>query len=254
MPQKMETSHSPLQTGYYSGSGIPGIPIVGEPAAWNPHHRKITMLCRLFALAVLLPASAFAQTAQVDPLALRTRDAHQNLTIVADPYLSAARYDKGQFSKKSPYEGGIVAINVYFRNDNDSPIRLNLETIQLVISTPGEERQRLEPLSPEEVADRTVFATGPKSPTPRRFPFPTSGSASSKGKAWDEMAASLRYIVLSTEVLPPHATVHGFLFFDVSHQFDAVRHSHLYIPDLSFMADKKALFFFEIDLTIVPAS
>ena len=256
MPQKMETSHSLLQTGYYSGSGIPGIPIVGEPAAWNPHHRKrkTPMLCRLLVLTVLLPLSAFAQTAQVDPLALRTRDAHQNLTIVADPYLSAARYDKAQFGKKSPYEGGIVAINVYFRNDNDSPIRLNLDTIQLVISTPGEERQRLEPLSPEEVADRTIFEAGPKSPTPRRFPFPTPGSASSKGKAWDEMASSLRYIVLSSEVLPPRTTIHGFLFFDVSHQFDAVRHSHLYIPDLSFMADKKALFFFEIDLTIVPAN
>jgi hypothetical protein len=90
----------------------------------------------------------------------------------------------------------------------------------------------LEPLSPEEVADRTIFASGPKDPTQRRFPFPTSGSASSKGKAWNETASSLRSIVLSTEVLPPHKTIHGFLFFDVSHQFDAVRHSHLYIPDL----------------------
>jgi len=192
--------------------------------------------------------------AQVDPLALRTRDAHQNLTIIADPYLSAARYDKGQFGKKSPYEGGIVAINVFFRNDNDSPIRLALETVQLVISSPGEERQRLEPLSPEEVTNRTLFASGPKSPTQRRFPFPTPGSASSKGKAWDEMASSLRSIVLSSEILPPHATIHGFLFFDVNHQFDAVRRSQLYIPDLSFMADKKALFFFEIDLSIAPVN
>jgi hypothetical protein len=212
------------------------------------------MLCRLLVLTVLWPLNVFAQTVQIDPLALRTRDAHQNLTIVADPYLSNDRYDKVQFGKKSPYEGGIVAINVYFRNDNDSPIRLTLETIQLVISTPGEERQRLGPLSPEEVADRTLFAAGAKAPTPRRFPFPISGSGSSKGKAWDEMISSLRSIVLATEVLPPHATIHGFLFFDVNHQFAAIRHSHLYIPDLSFMADKKALFFFDIDLSGVSSN
>src|ERR1035437_5100154 len=96
------------------------------------------MLYRLLALIVLWPACAFAQSAQVDPLTLRTRDLHQNLLIVADPYLSADRY-QGPFGKKSPYEAGIVAIAVYFRNDNDSPIRLNLETIRLVISPPGEE-------------------------------------------------------------------------------------------------------------------
>jgi hypothetical protein len=254
VPQKMETSHSHQQTGYYSGSGTPVILIVGEPAASNVHHRK-AMLYRILVLTLLWPFGAFAQTAQVDPLTLRTRDVHQNLTIVVDPYLSADRYDKGLFGKTSPYEAGIAAINVYFRNDNDSPIRLNLDTIRLVISTPGEERQRLEPLSPEEVADRALLKARANPPATRRpFPFPGSPSNSGRGKSWNEMASTLRSVVLSTEVLPPHATTHGFLFFDMDHQFDAIRHSRVYIPDLSFMTDKKALFFFEIDLSIVPAN
>jgi hypothetical protein len=211
------------------------------------------MLYRLLVLILLFPAGAFAQRAQADPLALHTRDLHQNLLIVADPYLSADRY-KGPFGKKSPYEAGIIAIDVYFRNDNDSPIHLNLETIRLVIAPPGEERQRLAPLSPQEVADRTLLKANANPSVRRPYPFPGSGSNSSKGKAWDEMVNSLGSVVLATDVLPPHATTHGFLFFDVNHQFDAIRHSRVYIPDLAFMTDHKALFFFEIDLSIVPAN
>src|SRR6266581_4602033 len=169
------------------------------------------MLYRLLLCTLLWPLGAFAQTAQVDPLTLRTRDTHQNLTIAADPYISADRYNKVQFGKTSPYEAGIVAINVYFRND-----RVN--------------------------------------PSASRFPFPSSGSASGKRKAWDEMTSMLRPLVLSTDVLPPHTTTHGFLFFDVDHQFDAIQYSSVYIPDLVFMTDKKALLFFEVDLHAVSSN
>jgi hypothetical protein len=244
-------SHLGLQTGYYSCSGTLGIPIVGNPAAGNAHPIPQIMGFRILTALLLLPLSAFAQSAPTDPLALPTRDAHQNLLIVADPYVSAGRY-KGMFGKKSPYEAGIVAIDVFFRNDNDSPIRLNPDTIELVVSSPGEDRQRLTPLSPEDVADRTVLKT-PSNPTVRRrLPFPIGGSNSSKGKEWNEMVSMLRSVALGTAILPPHATVHGFLFFDLNHEFDAIRHSHVFIPDLAFMGSNKALFFFEIDLGLAP--
>jgi hypothetical protein len=212
------------------------------------------MLYRILALIMLCHPGAFAQGAKADPLTLRTRDAHQSLLIVADPYLSADRY-KGQFGKKSPYEAGIIAIDIYFQNDNDSPIRLNLQTIRLVIAPPGEERQRLAPLSPEEVADR-VLLKADANPSLSRPPlsWPGSRSKSGKGKAWDEMTSSLGSVVLRTDVLPSHATTHGFLFFDMNHHFEAIRHSRVYIPDLSFVTDHRALFFFEIDLSIVPVN
>jgi hypothetical protein len=66
------------------------------------------------------------------------------------------------------------------------------------------------------------------------------------------MTDTLRSIVLRTDVLPPHTTTHGFLFFDMNHDFGAIHYSHLYIPDLVYMIDKKALFFFEIDLAEAP--
>jgi hypothetical protein len=208
------------------------------------------MRSRILTVILLLPLSAFAQSVQTDPTTLRARDAHQDLMIAADPYVSADRY-KGMFGKKSPYEFGLVAIDVIFRNDNDSPIRLNPETIQLVISLPGVDRQRLNPLSPEDVADRTILNAHANPSVKKRLPFPTGGGSNSgKGKDWNEMVTSIRSVSLGTDVLPPHATTHGFLFFDLNHDFDAIRHSHVYIPDLAFMGSDKALFFFEIDLGV----
>jgi hypothetical protein len=209
------------------------------------------MLRTLLILAILFPACAWAQNAP-DPISLRARDAHQDLTIMVDPYLRADRYKKEMFGKNSFYNAGIVAIDVYFKNDNSAPIRLNGNTIELIISQPGQDRQRLGPLSPEDVADRTLLKAESNIREHRPFPFPGTGSGSGKSKDWVQMTSTLRSVGLSTDVLPPHATTHGFLFFDLNHQFDAIHNSHLYIPDLAFMTDKKASFFFEIDLADVP--
>lgn len=211
------------------------------------------MLRAILAALMLFPLGALAQSEPPDPMSLPTRDAHQNLTVVADPYLRAVRYKKEVFGKDSFYNAGIVAIDVYFKNDNDLPIRLNLSTIQMVISKPGLDRQRLEPLSPEDVADRTLLTANSNIRQHRPFPFPSGGSGSGHSKDWVEMTTMLRSVALGTDVLPPHATTHGFLFFDMNHDFSAVRDSHLYIPDLSFMTDNKALFFFEIDLADTPS-
>src|SRR5580704_10098369 len=108
------------------------------------------MLRTILAIVMLFPLGASGQSAPPDPMSLRTRDAHQDLTIVADPYVRAVRYSKDVFGKDSFYAAGIIAIDVYFRNDNNVPIRLNPATIQLVISQPGQDRQRLGLLSPED--------------------------------------------------------------------------------------------------------
>lgn len=186
-----------------------------------------------------------AKTGSPDPASLPARDTHQGLLIAADPYTSADRY-KERFVKHSPYEGGIVAIEVFFRNDNDSPIRINLKTVQLQMGAPGESRQRLDPLSPEDVADRVL--SKPKDPTPR-FPVPRVGPPPAKhDKNWEEFSGNLRSVALGTDLLPPHATTRGFLYFNIDRHYDWITNARLEIPDLAFMNDTKPLFFFEIDL------
>lgn len=211
------------------------------------------MLCAILTIVMLFPLGALGQSAPPDPMSLPARDSHQDLTIAADPYLRAERYKKEVFGKDSFYAAGIIAIDVYFKNDNNLPIRLNPATIQLVISQPGLDRQRLGPLSPEEVADRTLLTANSNIRAHRPFPFPGSSSSSGHSKDWVEMTTTLRSVALGTDVLPPHATTHGFLFFDLNHDFGAIHNTHLYIPDLAFMTDNKALFFFEIDLANAPS-
>jgi hypothetical protein len=211
------------------------------------------MLRIILAIVMLFPLGALGQSAPPDPMSLRTRDTHQDLTIVADPYVRAVRYSKEVFGKDSFYNAGIIAIDVYFKNDNNVPIRLNPETLQLVISQPDQERQHLGALSPEDVADRTLLTANSNIRAHRPFPFPGSSSSSGHSKDWVGMTTTLRSVALGTDILPPHATTHGFLFFDLNHDFSAIHNAHLYIPDLSFMTDNKALFFFEIDLGDAPS-
>jgi hypothetical protein len=194
-------------------------------------------------------AAGITARAQNDPASLPARDVHQGLLVAVNPYLSAERY-KAKFGKHTPYEAGIVALEVFFRNDNDVPLRLDLKTVRLLIGAPGESRQRLDPLSPEDVADRVLLKPS-KDPSQQRprIPLPgTVGRGSGRDKNWEEFAATLRSAAMSTDVLPPRGTTHGFFYFDINRRFDLLSEARFDVPDLVFMLDKKPLFFFQIDL------
>jgi len=80
-----------------------GIPICRRPCPLEPESWKSKlMLYRLLVLTLVWPLTAFAQAAQVDPLTLPTRDTHQNLTVAADPYVSATATVK-LYWQTSPY-------------------------------------------------------------------------------------------------------------------------------------------------------
>jgi len=201
-----------------------------------------------FALGIFSFAAPFSVRAQTDPASLPAHDAHQGFLVAVNPYLSAEQ-SKSKFAKHTPYEGGILALEVYLRNDNDSPVRVNLTTIRLVVNGPGDPRQRLEPLSPEDVADRTLLKQG-KDPSQQRprLPFPGRTGKPNRDKEWEEFAGAVRSAAMPSEVIAPHGTTHGFFYFDVDHHFDLLSKARFDVPDLFFMADKKPLFFFQVDL------
>jgi hypothetical protein len=207
-------------------------------------YRQLTFC---FALTAVLIVNVSAR-AQTDPASLAAHDAHQGLLVSVNPYLSAEQ-SKAKFAKHTPYEGGVLALEVYFKNDNDTPIRLNLTTIRLVFAGPADSRQRLEPLSPEDVADLTLLKQR-KDPSQQRprLPFPGRTGRPNRDKEWDQFAGALRSAAMPTEVLAPHSITHGFFYFDVDHHFDLLSNARFEVPDLSFLGDKKPLFFFEIDL------
>jgi hypothetical protein len=186
--------------------------------------------------------------AQTDPNSLRAKDAHQGLLIAADPYTTADRY-KARFGKHTPYDAGILALEIYARNDNDKPIQINLDSVSLVIGPPNQHRQKIAAVAPEDVADR-VLLKRPRDVKAQRLPLPLPGGVlnKNKGKEWNEFATELRAVALSSDVFPPNSTVHGFLYFDISNHYDWLSNATFELPDLDFMLDKKALFFFEVDL------
>jgi hypothetical protein len=208
--------------------------------------RGIHAVILLLAPAIL--ASAVTARAQTDPASLPAHDAHQMLLIAANPYVSDEP-SKAKFGKRTPYEGGILAVDVYFHNDNDSPIRINLDSVQLRVGEPHGPRQKLDPLSAEEVANR-ILLRGDKEPTASRLPRPLPGEVpkSGRGKEWNEFDAVLRSAAMSSDVLPPHATTHGFFYFDIDRHFDWLSGATLDVSDLAFMTTKQTLFLFEIDL------
>jgi hypothetical protein len=186
--------------------------------------------------------------AQSDLSSLPARDSHQGVTVAVKPYVTEKSY-QDQFGKRTPYEAGILALEVFFRNDNDRPIRVNLGAIRLLVSRQGEPTQRLEQLSAETVADRVLLQT-PADPRRPRLPFPIGGrpATSARDKNWLELAERLRAAGVKSDLLAPRSTVRGFLYFDINHHFDWLAGARLDVPDLAFMLDNQALFFFQVDL------
>jgi len=213
---------------------------------WSLERAVPALAVALLFVSVLVEAHQGGQTAPAspDPAAWPARDSHQGLLIAADPYITSARSEQ-KFGKKHPYSVGLLAIDVFLRNDTEAPLRINLDTIELRIAVPGQPRQRLESLTIENVAYRIVLPYGP-APRERRGPIP--GVAGGKRKEIAKVEDSLRYLMLQSDMVGPHNTAHGFVIFDVARHFEDAENSTLYIPDVSRFGTGDKLFFFEIDL------
>jgi anti-sigma regulatory factor (Ser/Thr protein kinase) len=197
---------------------------------------------------LLLLAAAGLAAQQTDPATLPARDAHEGLLIAADPIDDAARA-KERFGKKSPHSVGILALEVYFKNDTSKAIRVDLDRIRLSIEAPGQDRQQLRPMPVEAVVNAIVYPEGLNPTAPRKpRPFPGSGTGS-KSKDVKQVDEVLRPLSMEMDILPPRATVRGLLFFNLDRNFDKLQYAQLYIPDLAFVADGKQLMFFEVDLS-----
>jgi hypothetical protein len=171
-------------------------------------------------------------------------DSHDGLTVSVDPYTDTARA-KEKFGKANPVPVGILPVEVFLRNDNASAIRIDLETIQLTIHPAAGSDQNINWLSPRDVARAVAYPRGPKDTALPRFPI---GVPSGADKKVDALADILRPFVLDSDIVPPKAAVHGFLFFDMSRDMKLVSNSSLYLPDASMIPANTLLMFFEVPL------
>jgi hypothetical protein len=183
------------------------------------------------------------------PLRAASLESHEGLTISAQPWTDAAQY-KEKFSKKSPFSAGIVAIQVTFRNESDQSMKIALDQIRLNIVLSEDNRQRLQPMRPEDVADR-VLNPGAKDPTATRtrLPIPIGRSGSGRDKHWSELQKSVEEAGVPSSIVAAHKTLQGLIYFDLRGQLDLLNSAHLYVPDVTIMGKDAALTYFEIDLS-----
>jgi hypothetical protein len=200
---------------------------------------------------LVLCASAFGQSASSPPdpkpaakaPAPLPSDQHSGLTVSVDPYTEAAR-TKDKFGKANPHDVGILPVEVFLRNDSDQPMRVNLETVQLEVTLKNGVRQEVDWLRAEEVAKLIAHPSGSADPHQKRLPLPMKIG----DKNVEKLANVLRPLTLDADVIPPKGTIHGFLYFDVSHEFEIVKRSSLYVPDVSIAPSNEPLVFFEVPL------
>ena len=176
-------------------------------------------------------------------------DSHEGVTIGVDPWTSASKY-KGKFPKKNPYTGGVVALHFSIRNDNDEPIRLNRERIRLLVQLDEENKQELQPMGADEVADVVLLENHQKDPTMRRLPFPIptniGGPKPARDKNWTDLRDACQNAALPSPVIAPHSTMEGLVYFDLRGEFDLLQNARVYVPDLERMTTKQAISYFDI--------
>ncbi len=197
-------------------------------------------------LGILSPGLLAAQ----QPMSSRgpATESHEGVTISVEAWTHAANY-KDRFPKKSPFSGGVVALHVTFRNNSDESVKVDLQRIRLVVILGEENRQELNPLTADDVAD-TVLLKGGKDPTTRRnpLPIPIGKPNPSRDKNWTEFRDQCQNAGLPSPVVAAHGTIDGLLYFDMRSEWELLQTARLYIPNLESMATHTPLSYFEIEL------
>lgn len=189
--------------------------------------------------------AAVPQVQQADISKWPAKDVHQSFVVAAQTYGDAAR-SKEKFGKADPYKAGLLAVDVYFRNDMKDPVHVDLSAIRLNVDAPNGEKFHLEPLSLKQAADAIAHPKGPSSPKASRFPagIPFPHGDSKQQQVMDK----LQPLTFQSDIVPPGRTTHGCVFFDVNRHFDLVPYASLYVPDVKSVASSAGLIYFEVSL------
>jgi hypothetical protein len=143
----------------------------------------------------------------------------------------------------------VIAMMVAFRNDSNESLKVALDRIRLAVQLDEDNRQELQALTAGQVADE-ILKPGAKDPTKRtKLPVPVSIPHGNNDKKWTELQQQAELAGIPANVIAPHSTVQGLLYFDLQGQFDLLNNAKLYVPDILAMERNRSLTYFEIDLS-----
>lgn len=145
-----------------------------------------------------------------------------------------------------------MAIHVSFKNDNAYGLKVNLQSIRLLVQISEESRQQLVPLSADDVADAVLLKNSGKDPTSKRtpipIPLPPTGKSSSRDKNWTAFRDDCQNAGVPSSVVAAHSTIEGLLYFDLRGETELLQSAHLYLPNIVSMVDNQPLSYFDIAL------
>jgi len=210
--------------------------------------KKLLAVVVVVFCGILLGRAAAGQ--QSKPLRTSILDAHEGVTIGVEPWTQASRY-KEKFPKKTPFAAGIVALRLSIRNDNDEAVKLNLHRIQLLVQLDADNKQELEALTADDVADAVMLRQNGKDPTARRLPIPLpiSRPKPTRDKNWEEFHGDCQNAGIPSGVIGAHSTMEGLVYFDLRGEWDLLQTARLYVPDLQRMTSNQAISYFDIDFS-----
>ena len=158
------------------------------------------------------PGVKSSQNASAQPAPSLAHDTHEGMTILADAYDDGGRA-KEKFGKADPIPAGILPVEIFLRNDSDHPIRIDLNTIQLEVHFRNGQHQDIDSLKPSDAAYLIAHPQGPSGPKDPRIPHVSLPGGDKKSAKIEDI---LQPLALDADVVPPMATIHGFLYFDLS--------------------------------------
>lgn len=144
-----------------------------------------------------------------------------------------------------------MALDVSFKNDSDTSIKVDLQSIRLLVQVSEDNRQELEPLTPDDVADTVLLKEKVKDPTLRRNPLPiptTPKPKAGRDSKWTEFRDACQNAAVPSNVVAAHSTVEGLVYFDIRGEVDLLQTARLYVPNLVILGDNQPLSYFDIDL------
>ena len=194
------------------------------------------------------PGVKSSQNAPAQPAASIAHDTHEGMTILADAYDDGPRA-KEKFGKADPIPAGILPVEIFLRNESDHPIRIDLNTIQLEVHFRNGQHQDIDSLRPSDAAYLIAHPQGPSGPKNGRIPHVSLPGGDKKSAKIEDI---LQPLALDADVVPPMATIHGFLYFDLSRDMSLAGASVLYVPDAVVIPGNRPLMFFEVPLAKTP--
>jgi hypothetical protein len=215
--------------------------------------RTSTRIFSPLATALLVCAGAFAQANSPSeknpppanqPAASLPQDKHDGLTVSVNSYTEPDRAKK-KFGNANPLIVGILPVEVFLHNETLQPMRIDMSTIQLSVQFPSGKHQDVDSIPAKDVAAAVAHPNGPPGPQSRRFPV---GIGSMTDKKTDKMLETLGPLALDADIVPPMATIHGFVFFDLNGDLTLAANASLYVPDVTSIPANKPLMFFEVPL------